>query len=163
MNARNPKYIRPDQGAIDLEYQHPIFGWIPYAAAPYDVEELGRQLYASALAGEFGPVTPYEPPPAPPVPSQFEADQKRYLLRAAVKDELIAWMAADNMRRVRTGVWTVTDLLGLVEMLSPINVMMQTLSFELAAQAIFNLQVPLMTAEIKTAWVAKLTEHFYLE
>ena len=94
--------------------------------------------------------------------SQFDRDQTRYTRRAAVKDELIAWMAADNMSRVRSGVWSVGDLQALVVELAPINAMMQTLSYELAAQAIASVTNPLMTAEIKAAWVAKLTEHFYL-
>lgn len=42
--------------AIDLEINHPVYGWIPFGASPHDPEEFGRELYAAALAGEFGPV-----------------------------------------------------------------------------------------------------------
>lgn len=98
----------------------------------------------------------------PPQVSQLEKDQLRYQRRAAAKDGLIAWMAADNMTRVRAGVWTVADLQSLLVDLAPINAMMQTLSFELAAQAISASSNTLLTPGIKTAWIAKLTEHFYI-
>jgi len=105
------------------------------------------------------PVLPEYTTPAQP--TQLEKDQLRYQRRAAAKDGLIAWMAADNMSRVRAGVWTVADLQVLLVDLAPVNAMMQTLSFELAAQAIAASTNPLLTPEIKAAWVAKLTEHFY--
>lgn len=99
-----------------------------------------------------------------PVPSQRELDELRYKRRAGVRDELIAWMAADNMSRVRSGEWTVFDLTGLMAdpALQEANAYMATLSYELAAQAIGQATNPLMTQEIKDAWIAKLTEHFYL-
>lgn len=96
--------------------------------------------------------------------SQFELDQARYSKRAAVKDDLIAYMAADNMSRVRSGQWTVAELTGLMNDpdVSAATAYMGTLSYELAAQAIANAQTPLLTPEIKSAWVSKLQEHFYL-
>lgn len=105
--------------------------------------------------------TPALPPPAP---NQFDLDQARYQKRAAVKDELIAFMAADNMGRVRSGQWTVAELTGLMTDpdVSSATSYMGTLSYELAAQAIANAQTPLLTPEIKSAWVSKLQEHFYL-
>lgn len=107
------------------------------------------------------------PPPAPQAPelSQFERDQARYQRRAAVKDELIAFMAADNMSRVRAGTWSVADLTGLMSdpAVASANAYMSTLSFELAAQSIVAATSPLLTPEIKASWVSKLQEHFYLE
>ena len=107
------------------------------------------------------------PPPHPdsePL-TQFELDQRRYQRRAAVQSELIAWMAADNMSRVRSGTWTVAQLTSLMSdpALQAANAYMSTLSYELAAQAISQATNALMTPAIKAAWVAKLTEHFYLE
>lgn len=106
----------------------------------------------------------FAPPPAPKGPSQFEIDKARYSKRAAVKDELIAYMAADNMSRVRSGQWTVAELTGLMNDpdVSAATAYMGTLSYELAAQAIANAQTPLMTTEIKSALVSKLQQHFYL-
>lgn len=111
------------------------------------------ETYANALAGYLASAGQV---------SKFDRDQARYQRRAAVKDEMIAWMAADNMSRVRSGVWSVADLQALLVDLGAVNGMMQTLSYEQAAQAIATAGNPLMTAEIKAAWVAKLTEHFYL-
>lgn len=106
-----------------------------------------------------------EPAPVDPAPTQFELDQRRYQRRAAVQSELIAWMAADNMNRVRSGTWTVAQLTSLMSdpALQAANAYMSTLSYELAAQAISQATSALMTPAIKAAWVAKLTEHFYLE
>lgn len=101
----------------------------------------------------------------PPEPSQFDLDQARYKKRAAVKDELIAWMAADNMSRVRDGTWTVPYLTALLAdpAMAAANAYMSTLSFELAAQAIASASTPLLTPEIRADWIARLQEHFYLE
>lgn len=99
----------------------------------------------------------------PPELTQHQKDELRYQRRAADKDSLIAWMAADNIARVRAGTWTVADLQALLVDLAPVNSMMQTLSFELAAQSIASSSNVLLTDEIKTAWVQKLTEHFYTE
>lgn len=102
--------------------------------------------------------------PTPPTPTQFELDQRRYQRRAAVQSELIAWMAADNMSRVRSGVWTVADLTSLMSdpAVTAAQAYMSTLSYELAAQAIQAATTPLLTPEIKSTWIGKLTEHFYL-
>lgn len=104
------------------------------------------------------------PLPPPPPLTQFELDQLRYKKRAAVQSELIAWMAADNMSRVRSGVWTVADLTSLMSDPAVVaaNAYMQTLSYELAAQSIASATTPLLTQAIKDVWISKLTEHFYL-
>lgn len=97
--------------------------------------------------------------------SQFEKDQSRYQKRAAVKDELMAYMAADNMGRVRSGVWSVADLTSLLDdpHIVAANSLMATLSFELAAAQISASTTPLLTPEIKSDWVSRLEAHFYLE
>lgn len=63
METRNPQYNAA--GTIDLEINHPEFGWIPFTATPDDVEEHGRQIFAEALAGNFGPIAPYVAPVVP--------------------------------------------------------------------------------------------------
>lgn len=93
--------------------------------------------------------------------SQFDLDLRCFQQRAMVKDELLAWMAADNMSRLRAGDWSKNDLIKLLDELADINAMMQTLSFELAAQAIESSTNRLMTPSIKSAWIAKLTDHLY--
>ena len=97
-------------------------------------------------------------------PTQFEIDRLRYKKRADAQSDLIAWMAADNMSRVRSGVWTVADLTSLMSdpAVTAAQAYMGTLSYELAAQSIMQATHPLLTPEIKGAWVGKLQEHFYL-
>ena len=97
--------------------------------------------------------------------TQFEKDQSRYTKRAAVKDELLAYMAADNMSRVRSGAWSVADLTELMDDPAVVaaNALMGTLSFELAAQQIRAATTALLTPEIKAEWVSRLEAHYYLE
>lgn len=132
------------------------------------ISEGQRAKWEGSWVVEDIPAPEPDPDPDPEIPlvpeyTQFEKDQHRYHRRAAAKDSLIAWMAADNMSRVRAGVWTVADLQALLVDLAQVNAMMQTLSFELAAQAIAASANPLMTPDIKTAWVSKLNEHFYID
>lgn len=104
--------------------------------------------------------------PAPPLTTeeQREKDQVRYKRRAEVQTELISWMAADNMSRVRAGIWSVPDLVNLMAdpAITRANAFMQTLSYELVADEILKATNPLLTPEIKNSWVSKLMEHFYL-
>ena len=53
MNIRNA--TQSIGGAIDVEYEHPKYGWIPFTASPDDSEELGRSIYAAAVKGEVAP------------------------------------------------------------------------------------------------------------
>lgn len=71
-------------GSIDLTYNHPVYGPVPYTASPNDIEPLGRDLYARAIAGEFGVVAPYVAPS--PTPEQILADKKRQ--RQAIVDAI---------------------------------------------------------------------------
>ena len=95
--------------------------------------------------------------------NSFQQDQLKYKKRADVQGELLAWMAADNMSRVRNGTWTVAQLTGLLNdpAIKTAQTYMSTLSFELAAQAISSATVSELTPEIKLAWINKLTEHYY--
>ena len=49
----------------------------PFLAVPDDVEAHGREIYARAHAGHFGPVAPYlpPPPPAPVIPASITRRQ----------------------------------------------------------------------------------------
>ena len=153
-------YAHITSGTVDFVLRvspHSVFGE-PYASkfisCPQEVEV--GWLYD----GET-----FSPPPVPEEPSQFEKDQSRYTKRAAVKDELMAYMAADNMGRVRSGVWTVADLTSLLDDPAVVaaNALMGTLSFELSAQHIQAATTPLLTPEIKVDWVSRLEAHYFLE
>ncbi len=138
---------------------------VNHAEAESDFAHLQGWIPADdSRIGDFWDGDKFTHPPAPPEPSQFDRDKSRYEKRAAIKDELLAYMAADNMSRVRSGEWSVADLTGLLAdpAVAAANQFMSTLSFELAAQAIAQATTPLLTAEIKSVWVTKLQEHFYL-
>lgn len=84
MEARNPQYN--SNGSIDLEIDHPSYGWIPFTAAPDDVESLGPTLYAQAIAGKFGEISPYvAPEPVVVVPASCTRRQGRLALLNAGK------------------------------------------------------------------------------
>lgn len=57
MDARNPKYTA--NGSVDMEVNHPVYGWIPFTASPNDTEQLGKDLYAQAIAGTLGAIAAY--------------------------------------------------------------------------------------------------------
>lgn len=105
-----------------------------------------------------------EPAPPPTADEQRVLDQNRYKRRAEVQAELMSWMAADNMSRVRSGVWTVSDLTGLMAdpAVQLAQAYMATLSFELVAEAIQGATTPLLTPEIKADWISKLQAKFFL-
>lgn len=55
MEFRNAFYSRQDGSAIDMEVNHPTFGWIPFTATAQDPEAHGRELFALASAGTVAP------------------------------------------------------------------------------------------------------------
>lgn len=97
--------------------------------------------------------------------TQLQKDFDKYKKRAAVKDTIIATMASENMERVRNGVWTVPDLVGLTQdpELKLILDDVSTLSYELAVGKIQAATNSLLTEDIKNGWIAMLMAHFYNE
>ena len=77
MNIRNA--TQSIGGAIDVEYEHPKYGWIPFSARADDVEQLGRDLYALAAAGEVADADPV----VTPVPQAVTMRQARLALHGA--------------------------------------------------------------------------------
>lgn len=71
--ARNPVFNR--FGSIDLEFQHPRFGWVPYTANPNDKDGFGRGLFEAASRGAFGEVAPY-----PLTPEEQKQEDRRLML-----------------------------------------------------------------------------------
>jgi hypothetical protein len=61
--------IRLPDGRIDVEFEHPTLGWLPFTADPADPEEQGRALHARLLADETaGLITVPDAPQAPAAP-----------------------------------------------------------------------------------------------
>lgn len=93
--CKNPRYAAPDNSLIDLEWNHPEYGWILFTATPDDVEQHGRDIYAEAKAGKFGAVAPYvAPPPMPePVPEQVSRAQgKAVLVQNGLWQDVLAYV-----------------------------------------------------------------------
>lgn len=58
--AEKPIWANSEHSAINLQVHHAHFGVIPFTASPSDCEKHGRDLYAAALAGEFGEIAEYK-------------------------------------------------------------------------------------------------------
>jgi hypothetical protein len=89
MAMRNLKYNV--SGTIDLEYQHPVYGWIPFTASPNDVDEGGRALHAVAMSGLFGAIAAYVAPPitAAQIQAQIDGLERTVMLPRPVREFLI--------------------------------------------------------------------------
>jgi len=78
MNYRDPIYI--ENGWIDCEIEHPVYGWIPFTCDPDDT---GAEFDTAALFAEMQPyAAPYVPPPAPTpeeLAAQVRAERDRLL------------------------------------------------------------------------------------
>lgn len=94
---------------------------------------------------------------------QKAKDIARYKKRSEVKEELIVGICADNMERIRSGIWTVAQLVELTE--DPIFKKLQddinSLSFELAQGKVMSLTIPIITNEIKMEWVSRLQANLF--
>lgn len=54
-----PYYFNADETNISVTWNHPELGAIPFLASPNDVMPYGREIYAAAVAGEYGQVRSY--------------------------------------------------------------------------------------------------------
>ena len=97
------------------------------------------------------------------VDTQKDIDFLKYKKRADVKDDILATMASNNMDRVRSGIWTVEQLVELTQDVELKSVLddVSTLSYELAVGKVQSATNALLTAEIKNEWIAMLVSHFY--
>jgi hypothetical protein len=141
-------------------------GPVPVPGHPRATDAAGVVVAQAARLDAAGQplVVALEPlPAAAPAPTAYESDVARFTARAAVKDRLMAEMAAENVGRLRAQVWTVADLGSLMADpdLAAARNYMGTLSFELAHAAVAACAHPLMTTEIRQGWLDKLAAHFY--
>jgi len=61
--AKDPVYSSEDGQTIDLTVKFVEFSEeMHFGANPFDPMPYGVELYNRAVAGEFGPITPYVPP-----------------------------------------------------------------------------------------------------
>lgn len=125
MNIRNAKYN--NHGGIDCEYEHPVHGWIPFTAHPDDIERLGKDVYASCVAGQHGTVAAATPPvvmvPQVVSPRQIRQALTRMNLRAQVEAAVAAgsqdlqdwWAYATEFDRTNSHVIDMGTALGVTE------------------------------------------------
>jgi len=58
-SCSQPYQVSDKGGAINVIWDHPTYGPIPFLATPGDVEPHGVEIYNEALAGDYGPVVSY--------------------------------------------------------------------------------------------------------
>lgn len=62
-SASDPVYANAENSDINLQVKFSQFNEVlPFTATPNDPMPYGVDLYNRAVAGEFGPIAPYEPP-----------------------------------------------------------------------------------------------------
>lgn len=63
----NPRWSNAEQTTIDCDITTSQFGdeVLPFTANPTDCELHGRAIFADIVAGNYGPIAEYVPPPAP--------------------------------------------------------------------------------------------------
>lgn len=69
-SVSNPRWSNAEHTSIDCEITTSQFGdeVLPFTADQNDVEAHGRAIFASIVAGEYGPIGEYIPPPEPVQP-----------------------------------------------------------------------------------------------
>lgn len=61
-SAKNPQWANAEHTLIDLIVSHAVHGDIPFSASPNDAELYGVDLFNAAMAGDFGPISPFVEP-----------------------------------------------------------------------------------------------------
>lgn len=58
----NPRYVREDNSMIDVTWNHPRLGEIPYTASDNFGEEEMQAIWDELQSGLHGPIAPYVAP-----------------------------------------------------------------------------------------------------
>jgi hypothetical protein len=65
--AKNPRWANAEHTMIDIKIKWDAIDLeLPFSAGPTDAEAHGRAIFEAAVAGQFGEVAEYVPPPVPP-------------------------------------------------------------------------------------------------
>ena len=78
--CKEPKFSNFEETMIDVLWEHPDHGDIPFTASPDDSEDHGREIYQLALAGKFGKVSSYDGPSPDEQKSSAIRQQRDHLL-----------------------------------------------------------------------------------
>jgi hypothetical protein len=129
ISAANPRYLNAEGTAItlDCEFSHLPGEIHPFCAMPIDVEAHGREVYARAVAGEFGQITPYVAPP-PVIPKVVTMRQAKLALlqqgllasvnsviEQAGEAEKIEWQYATEVKRDNSLVQAIASQLSITK------------------------------------------------
>jgi hypothetical protein len=70
----NPRWSNEDRTTIDCEVTTSQFGEeiLPFTADKNDCEAHGRAIFADIVAGKYGEIAEYVPPPKRPTPASGE-------------------------------------------------------------------------------------------
>lgn len=109
MNIRNARHAAG--GMIDCEYNHPKFGWVPFTANPNDVEQLGRDLYAAAVAA--GGIAPEPAKTAGQIAVEAAQAQAFTDAAAAKADNKLAALA--NLTPAQARAWIAANVTNLAD------------------------------------------------
>lgn len=66
VGVRNPKWVDGEHKRIDCEVNFRHIGfeeWSPFTADPSDFMPYSKQIFDECVAGVYGPIQEYEPPP----------------------------------------------------------------------------------------------------
>ena len=93
---KNPQYSSPDKSTIDVDLNHPEYGWIPFTASPDDSEQIGQDIFHAAQAGEYGPIADYVAPPAPEPQYKTQFSVLEFRDRFTIEEQLTIRQAQFN-------------------------------------------------------------------
>ena len=78
--CKEPKFSNFEETLIDVIWEHPDHGDIPFTASPDDSEAHGREIFSLAKEGKFGEVMPYDGPSPDEQKSSEIRQQRDHLL-----------------------------------------------------------------------------------
>jgi hypothetical protein len=61
--VKNPKWVDKEKSGIECLVKFTTFDEMPFHATPDDVMGYGKQIFADCVAGKYGVVQEYTPPP----------------------------------------------------------------------------------------------------
>lgn len=101
-----PTWANEEKTVINLmvEFSHLPGGAVPFSASPDDPEAHGRELFARAKAGEYGPIAPY------PGPTKEEEAMLSFQYRRAAELARVEALIAPLERMRKFGMATEEEL-----------------------------------------------------